>query len=277
MIARTEMNRPEWSFPASSLHTTTGGIDVAALHGRRELLHWYLFRFLHIRVLYNWAWDPDRFDLNPGTVQYGLREKGPYKDNFLGGFRITAPKASLSETMTAGLPFFRSMATHPSDWEALERDHDLVVEVSRFALAVHRMRDRVLVDALVRNSLRAIFWEQARLSRPFTLVVVNPFLLSKYQRYGLVMKVLGTRDIPAASVLERKVFGAVIPHHVVLINAAESERRCVEGKLPPHLSYDFIFDGMSAYAQPFHLKDEAFQRRTQAAWDLVTGDPGRAD
>ncbi len=254
------------------LYTVADGLEVSAIHRRRDLLPWFAFRFLHIRVLYNWAWDPDTFDWNPSTTQYRIREKGRLVNQLVGGYRLIAPRDSLSETMTYRLPFFRDMVPDPALWPLLAQNHDLVIESSRFALAFHRVGDKGFLRSIVRLAMRAILWEQAKQRRPFCLAVVNPFLLARYRKLGLATKVIGSRKLPAASIFERKFFGPEVPHHVILINAALSERMSVEGRLPTDLSREFILDGMSDYTRPFHLMDDDLHRRAQSIWDAIRED-----
>ncbi|MFO0586357.1 MAG: hypothetical protein U0441_02395 [Polyangiaceae bacterium] len=255
------------------LNIAADGLELSAIRRRRELVPWLAFRFFHIRVLYNWAWDPDSFDWGPGTTQYRIRESGRLVSPLVGGYRLIAPRDSLSETMTYALPFFRDMVPDPSVWPLLAENHDLVMEVSRFALAFHRVGDRAFLRTVVRNVLRGILWEQAKLRRPLCLAVVNPFLLSRYRKLGLATKVIGFRKLRAASIFEKKLFGAEVPHYVVLINAALSEKWSLDGQLSSDLSPDFVFEGMHDYAQPFHRMGDDLNRRVQTLWDAVKEDP----
>lgn len=247
------------------LHAAADGLELSAISRRRELLPWFAFRFFHIRFVYNWAWDPDRFDWSPGATQYRIHDEGR---RTVGGFRIIAPRASLDEAMTPALPLFRGMVRNDV-WEILEQNRDLVAEVSRFVLAFHRVRDRVFMRSVVRLVMRGILWEQARLARPLCLAVVNPFLLSRYQQFGLALKVIGTRRLPAASRFERRLFGDEVPHYVVMVNAALSARMGLEGRLADGLTAEYLFDGLSDHAQPFHLMSDEFNRRVQSVWDAL--------
>lgn len=268
MISNTPARSP------ADLYTAADGLDLSVIRRRRDLLPWLAFRFFYIRVLYNWAWDPDAFDWSPSTSQYRIREKGRLVSPLVGGYRLIAPRGSLSETMTYGLPFFRDMVPDPDFWPLLSQNHDLVMEVSRFALAIHRVGDKRFLRSIVRLAMRAILWEQAKHRRPFCLAVVNPFLLARYRKLGLATKVIGTRMLKAASIFERRLFGPEVPHHVIVINAALSERMSVEGRLSPDLSREFILDGMSDYTRPFHLMDDDLHRRTQSIWDAMREGPG---
>lgn len=247
------------------LHTAADGLELSAVTRRRELLPWLAFRFFHIRFVYNWAWDPDRFDWGPGAIQYRIRREGGFT---VGGYRIIAPQRSLSEAMTPALPFFRGMVREEV-WDLLGRNLDLVAESSRFVLAAHRLRDRGFVQSMVRLSMRAILWELARLGRPLCIAVVNPFLFSRYRRSGLVQKVIGTRRLPAASVFERRTFGAEVPHHVILINLALSEAQGAEDRLGEGLTRAYLFDGMRDHARPFQEMSADLRKRVQAVWDAV--------
>lgn len=247
------------------LHAAADGLELSAVTRRRELLPWLAFRFFHIRFVYNWAWDPDRFDWSPGATQYRILDQGRH---LVGGFRIIAPQASLSEAMTPALPLFREMV-RDDVWEILEQNCDLVAEVSRFVLAFYRLRDRRFMRSVVRLTMRGILWEQAKLARPLCLAVVNPFLLSRYQQFGMALKVIGTRRLRAASRFERRLFGDEVPHYVVLVNSALSARMGFEGHLADGLTREYLFDGLSDHAQPFHLMGDAFNQRVQSVWDAL--------
>lgn len=251
------------------LRTAADELELSTVTRRRELLPWLAFRFVHIRLVYNWAWDPDRFDWGPGAIQYRVRDR---RGRLAGGYRMVFPQRSLDEAMTPALPVFRDMV-RPEVWSLLAQNLDLVAEVSRFVIAFHRVSDRAFVRSFVRLAIRGIFWEQARLARPLCLVVVNPFLLSRYRKSSLVLKVLGARTFPAATRFEREAFGAEVPHYVALVNSALSAQRGADDRLTEGLTRRYLFDGLDAHTRPFHAQGDAFLKRVQSVWDAIDEAP----
>ena len=185
--------------------------QVCQISGFR-MLEWLWLRFVYVRLLLNWSWEPDWHDLQKNDIEHwGVCDGG----SLSGGVRLYRPKR-IETTMQYRVAAFCSML-EASAKDALSHNTQHVLEITRLLLFGRVLKEREPRKQVLALLMRRIYTQALLLGRPLGLAVVNPFTKRVLGRVPAEIAVIGETLLPSKNVLERKQYGAKVPHYTLLI------------------------------------------------------------
>ena len=251
MVAYATMHCPALTSPnreeklMKKITIVTDEFELRILSGFIDTLRWWLFRFLVFTLHLRWAFEPDRYDINPNIdiLNIGIES---LLDNrkLVAGMRLIAPK-KLEDTMTFNLSCFSNLFYDlVTNKQVFLAHRELWLEVTRLAVA-DKSNGTTLIDLL----FNGVYMAAAANARPYLLLVTNTTLKRWLDRYGLVYKTVGVGWFVPANSDERKRYGERVPHYVMLISLPLTVANLVN-EIRDRFHTNFNLDGVDTYTWP---------------------------
>jgi len=184
---------------------------ILPLYGLRKM-KWLIKRFLYVRIILNWAWEPDRYDFDSRVEQWGL-----YRGKKLvGGVRLFYVNR-IEDTLQYRVPSFRLMIKD-SIWFNLRYLENDLVEATRLLIFPPILRTKEKYVGF-RWISRRICTSMIHSNRPFLLAVVNPFTLRLIESTKAAdVKIIGKSMFDSKNRMEYRSYGSHVPHYAILVN-----------------------------------------------------------
>ena len=180
--------------------------------GGFRMLEWLWLRFVYGRLLLNWSWEPDWYDLQKNDVEHWGICDG---NRLVGGVRLYRPK-KIETTMQYRVATFCSML-ESSAKDVLRDNIQHVLEITRLLLFGRVQKERKTRKQVLALLMRRIYTQALLQGRPLGLAVVNPFTKRILARVPAEIAVIGETLLPSKNALERKQYGTKVPHYTLLI------------------------------------------------------------
>ena len=187
--------------------------QVCQIRGIR-LLEWFWLRFVYVRLFLNWAWEPDWYDLQRSNIEY-LGVCDGIANRLVGGVRLYRPK-EIETTMQCRVEDFCKMLWEGGK-EVLKRNAPHLLEITRLLLFGRVIKERGARKRVLKLLMRRIYTRALLQGRPLGLAVVNPFTKRLLERVPANIAVIGEALFPSKNALERRQYGAEVPHYTLLI------------------------------------------------------------
>lgn len=188
---------------------------INQIQGVLKISEWIAFRFLHIRILLNWSWEPDRYDFMPWSYQMGI-----YKDKkeLVGGARLIFPTKKTNEMMLFGENQFKQILNDANHLEKLICENmNFFVEATRLLISYKYLPIKQSRNEILRMIMVGIYQATQINNRPIVLAIVQHTLYEKFLELGLPIKLLGKSFFSPRNKLERTRFGKEVPHYALAI------------------------------------------------------------